>query len=92
MVETLVAKPHGNAERAYSMVAKDDDVGVGVEFLVSAGGDFTHGHKKRVRKAGGLKLPGFADIEQHRGIGLSALVGKDFGRDFRFQHGFKNTL
>lgn len=82
MVEALVAKPHGNAERAHSMMAEDYDMGVRVKLLMSAGCDLAHGHQERVGKAGGLKLPRLANIEQDGRIRLRALLGKGFGGDF----------
>jgi hypothetical protein len=72
------------------MVAHDDDGGVGVEFGVGAGGDFAHRHEEGVRDAGGLVLPGFADIQQEGWVGLSTLFGKGCRRDFKFQHEFKD--
>ena len=66
------------------MVAKDYDVGVGIKLLVSAGGDLAHGHQERVGKAGGLKFPRLADVEQDGRIGLQAPLGEGFGRDFGF--------
>ena len=76
MVETLVAEPHGDAEGARAVVAEDDDGGVGVELLVGTGGDFAHGHEKGIGEAGGLVLPGFADVEEKSGVGLLALLGE----------------
>jgi len=66
------------------VVAHNDDRGVGVEFGVGARGDFAHGHEEGVWDAGGLVLPGFADIQQERGIWLLALLGEGCGRDFEF--------
>ncbi len=81
MVEALVAEPHGDGEGAGSVVAEDDDGGVGVELLVGAGGDFAHGHEERVGEAGGLVLPGFADVEEEWGVGLLALLCEGFCGD-----------
>lgn len=67
-------------------MAEDDDGGVGIEFLMGAGGDFAHGHEERVGQAGGLELPGFADVEQERGVGLLAQLGKGLDGDFGFWH------
>ena len=39
VVEALIAEPHGYVEGTGSVVAEDDDGGVGVEFGVGAGGD-----------------------------------------------------
>lgn len=74
------------------MVAEDYDVGVGVEFLVGAGGDLSHGHQERVGQAGGLKLPEFADVKKERRVGLLALLGEGFGCDFRFEHSSKDSF
>src|SRR5216683_8439259 len=62
VLEALVAEPHGYAEGAGSVVAEDDDGGVGVELLVGAGGDLAHWHEERVGQAGGLVLPGLAHV------------------------------
>lgn len=52
------------------MVTEDNNGCIGVEFLMGAGGDFAHRHEQAVGEAGGLKLPGFADIQQEGRIGL----------------------
>ena len=65
-------------------MAHDDDGSVGIEFAVGTGGDFAHGHKEGVWDAGGLVLPGLADIQQKGGVWLLALLGKGCGRDFEF--------
>ena len=83
VVEALVAQPHGYAERTGSVVAEDDDGGVGVEFVVGTGGDFAHGHQEGVGQMGGLELPGLAYVQQKRGVGLPAKFGERLGRDFR---------
>ena len=74
------------------MVAHDDDGSVRIELGVGSGGDFAHGHKEPAGDAGGLELPGFADIQQEGRVGLAALLGKDCGCDFEFQHEFKDIL
>jgi hypothetical protein len=51
------------------VVAEDDDVGVGVEFGVSAGGDVAHGHEERVGETCGLEFPRLADVEEDGGVG-----------------------
>jgi hypothetical protein len=86
IIEALVAQPHGDGERSRSVVAEDDDVGVGVEFLVGARGDFAHRHEKAVGKAGGLELPWLADVEQEGWVGLLALLDEGFGGDLGFKH------
>lgn len=70
-------------------MAEDDDVGVGVELLVRAGGDIAHGDEQRVGDAGGLELPGFADIEEDGGIGLGSQLSVSFGGDLGRQHGVR---
>jgi hypothetical protein len=70
LLEALVAEPHSDAEGAGSVMAEDNDGGVGVELGVGAGGDFAHGHEKRVGDAGGLEFPGLADVEEERGLRL----------------------
>jgi hypothetical protein len=84
LLETLVAEPHGDREGARAVVAEDDDRGVGIKLSVSAGGDFAHGHEERVGEGGGLVLPGLADVEEERGLGLPAQLGKCLGGDFWF--------
>jgi hypothetical protein len=82
LLEALVAEPHSDAEGAGSVVAEDDDGGVGVELGVGAGRDFAHGHEQRVGEAGGLELPGLADVEEERGLRLLALLGECLDGDF----------
>jgi hypothetical protein len=84
VVEALIAEPHGDGERTLSVMAEDDDGSVGIEFLMGAGGDFAHRHEKRVGQAGGLELPGYADVQQERGVGLLALMGECLDSDFGF--------
>jgi hypothetical protein len=84
VIEALIAEPHGYREGAHSVMAEDDDVGVGIEFLIGARGDFAHGHEERVGEAGSLELPGFADIEQDGRVGLLALLDEGFGCDLGF--------
>jgi hypothetical protein len=81
-VEALGAQPHGDRERALAVVAEDDDVGVGVELGVGAGGDVAHGHKERIGKACGVELPGLADVEEGGRVwGLRAELDEGLGRD-----------
>jgi hypothetical protein len=84
VVEALVAEPHGDGERTLSVMAEDDDGGVGVELLMGAGGYFAHGHEERVGQVSRLELPGFADVEQERGGDLLALLGECLDSDFGF--------
>jgi len=60
--EALFPQPEGNVEGTGSVVAEDYDGRVGIELGMGAGGDFAHGHKERVGNAGGLELPGLADV------------------------------
>jgi hypothetical protein len=85
VVEALVAEPHGDGERALSVVADDDDGLVGVELGVGAGGDFAHGHEECVREAGELELDGFADVEQKGRVGLVAKLEVGLGGDLRIK-------
>ena len=62
MIEALVSQPHSYAEGAGSVVAEDDDGCVGVELGVGTRGDFAHGDEGGVGKAGGLVLPGLANV------------------------------
>ena len=64
------------------MVAENYDGGVGIEFGVGAGGDIAHGDEDRVGDAGGLELPGFADVQQKGGVGLLAEFGEGFCGNF----------
>ena len=91
VVEALIAEPHGYAEGTGSVMAEDDDGGVGVELLVGAGGDFAHGHQERFGQVGGLVFPGLADVQQERSVGLLAKLGEGLGRDFWLEHGFKDS-
>ena len=81
MIETLIAKPHGYAERTGAVVAEDDDGGVGIELLVGARGYFAHGHKESAGQVGGLILPRLANVEEKRGVGLLALLGEGVDGD-----------
>ena len=45
-----------------AVMAEDDDVVVGIEFGVGAGGDIAHGHEEGAGEAGGLGLPGLANV------------------------------
>jgi hypothetical protein len=63
------------------VVAEDDDGGVGVELLVGAGGYFAHGHEQGIGQAGGLVLPGLANVQEKRCVGLLALLGEGVDGD-----------
>ena len=62
VIEALVSQPHSDTEGAGSVVAEDDDWGVGVKFGVGAGGDLSHGDEGGVGEVGGLVLPGLANV------------------------------
>ena len=82
VLEALIAQPHRDAEGAGTVMAEDDDRGVGIEFSVCAGGDIAHGNEDRVGEAGGLELPGLADVQQKRGVGLLAEFREGFCGNF----------
>ncbi len=94
-IEALIAEPHSYAQRAGSVMAEDDDRLVGIEFGMGAGGDLAHGHEERPGKAGGLKLPRFADVDKDGRGGLLTLarvgVGGDFGIKY-LGHGRRISL
>jgi hypothetical protein len=62
VLETLVAEPHSDVQRAGPVVAENDYLLIWIEFGMGAAGDVSHGHKERVGKAGGLELPGFTYV------------------------------
>ena len=71
-------------------MAQDDDGLVGVELLMGAGGDFTHGHEQGSGECSGLELPGLADVEQDegelRGVGLVTQLEVGLGGDLGIEH------
>jgi len=92
VLKALITQPHRDAEGAGSVVAEDDDWGVGVEFGMGAGGNFSHGNEGGVGEVGGLVLPGFTDVQQERGIGLLAEGCEGFCGNFGLWHDFKDIL
>jgi hypothetical protein len=78
----LLAEPHGDVERARAVVAEDGDGLFFVELVVSAAGDFSHGHEPGAGDAGGVELPLLADVEEKGrffgGEELLELVDGDF--------------
>ncbi len=86
MIEALLPEPHGDVEGASAVVAEDDDGLVGVELLVGAGGDVAHGHEGGAGDGGGLSLPGLADVEQKRRIGVFEALSECVDGDFRGEH------
>lgn len=62
--KALVAQPDGDIHGAHAVMAHDDEMFFRVEFLVNAGGDFSHGDEEAALDVGGGELPGFADIEE----------------------------
>ena len=83
VVEALFAEPHGYGEGALAVVAEDDDGLVGVELGVGAGGNVAHRHGDAAEGGFG-EFPGFADVEEERGLRLLALLGKCLDGDFGF--------
>lgn len=86
MLEALFTEPHRHGERACAMVAEHNDGLIRIEFLVRTRRDFSHGHEDGIGKAGGCKLPRFADIEQERCRELLAPLGEGLDADFRGKH------
>lgn len=62
-------------------MAEDEQVVVGVQFLVSAAGEFAHGDEGAVGDAGSGMFPGFANVDE-----------ADFGRSFRVFAAFFEEL
>ena len=85
-LEALLAEPHGDVQRAGSVVADDDDRFVGIQFGVGAGGDVAHGHQQGVLDAGRVELPLLANVYEDGGVGLAAEGGEGLGRDLRRKH------
>ena len=50
------------------MMAIDDNVIVGIEFLMCAAGHVAHRDQRRAFDLGGLEFPWFADVEQSRAV------------------------
>ena len=86
VVEALLAEPHGDVEGAGTVVAEDDDGGVGVELVVGAAGDLAHGHEQGVGEVRRFVLPGLADVEDDGRVGLLAKGDEFLGRDLRGKH------
>ena len=85
--EALFAEPEGYVEGAGSVVAHHHDGCVGVEFGVGPGGDIAHGDQRSVGECGSFVLPGFAYIQENRGVGLLAQLSEGFRCDFEVKHG-----
>ena len=85
-VKALLAEPHGDVERTGAVVAENDDGFVRIKLVVSAAGDFSHGDEGAVLQVSGVELPGFADVEQARRIGLLAKLGELLRGDFGWKH------
>jgi hypothetical protein len=73
-VETLLAEPCGDRERARPVVAEDEDRSFFVELLMGAAGDLVHGDEGAGFDVGGLIFPGLADVEEERWV-LGGEVG-----------------
>lgn len=69
-VESLLAQPVGHAHGADAVMADNDDMFVGIKFLVGAAGDVSHGDQHRSSDFGHFELPGFANVEQGERGGL----------------------
>lgn len=63
------------------MMADDDDVGVGIEFGVGAGGDVAHRHQEGIGQVGGLEFPRLADVEEEGCVLLRG--GAELGEGLR---------
>jgi len=85
--ESLISEPGGDVEGTLSVVAEDDEVLVGIEFLMGARGDVTHGHEQAAGDAGCFKFPWFADIDEASLVFAekSCRIGC---RDFVVEHGY----
>ena len=87
MFETLIAEPLGHAEGPHAVVAEDDEVLVGVEFLIGAGGNVAHGHGDAAGDMGGLEFPWFAHIDE-AGLVIAEKRCGVGGGDFVVEHEF----
>ena len=85
--ESLIAEPGGDVERTLSVVAEDDEVLVGIEFLIGARGDVAHGHEEAAIDAGYFKFPWFADIDE-ASLVFTEKSGRIGCRDFVVEHGY----
>jgi hypothetical protein len=63
-IEALLAEPVGDGQRTDSVMTDDDDVGVGVELLVGAGGNVAHGNVLCAVDFGSVEFPGLAHVEE----------------------------
>ena len=74
------------------MMADDDDVGVGIEFGVGAGGDVAHRHQEGIGQVGGLEFPRLADVEEEGCVLLrgGAELGEGLRSDLGVGEGFKD--
>jgi hypothetical protein len=86
LLESLIAKPGGDAHRAHSVMAEDDEVLVGIEFLMSACRNIAHGHLDAAFNARRGELPWFPHINE-AGL-IIAEEGDCIGRrDLEIEHG-----
>ena len=80
--ESLLAEPIGDRQRSDSVMAHDDDMVVGIEFLMSARGHIAHGNVFLSLDARLLPLGRFPHIEEREGftplLKRFDLAGRDF--------------
>jgi len=72
-LESLLAQPGRDVQRAHTVMADDNDVVVGIQFLVRAAGHVAHGHEFCALDARRLVLPRFADVEQRKRLSFIEL-------------------
>lgn len=82
VLEALLAKPHGDVERASAVMAEDDDRLIGVKLLMRASGHVAHGDERGARKRRGGGLPRLTNIQNQGLFGLFELSGEGVGGDF----------
>lgn len=87
LVESLLAEPCGDRERARAVMAEDEDGGFFVELLMGAARDLVHGDEGRTFDVRGLIFPGLADVEEERWV-LGGEEGLELGYgDFEVHEG-----
>ena len=57
VLESLIAEPGSHIERSLSVVAENDEMLVGIEFLVSTARNVAHRHQQAALDAGCLNIP-----------------------------------
>ncbi len=86
MVESFLAKPSRDGQRALSEMANDDEMLVGVEFLICARGNIPHGHQKTPLDAGAGELPRLTDIQKPC-LPVANQLSRLGGGNLVFEHG-----